>query len=87
MILSSPLAHEIGPSEWYVASRTATAASQPNRLTIAIKNEALPHGKIRKTTNSTAAATETSAVAVVSLAASALFVLFLLLPCGAPAVV
>ena len=41
-------------------SRAASAAIQPNRVTIAIRNEALPQGKIRNTTKSALAATETT---------------------------
>jgi hypothetical protein len=37
----------------------ASAAIQPNRVTIAIRNEALPEGKIRNTTKSALAAIET----------------------------
>ena len=38
--------------------RAASAAIQPNRVTIASRNEALPQGKIRNTTKSALAATE-----------------------------
>ena len=45
-----------------VASRAARAAIQANRVTIAIRNEALPDGKSRKTTKSPTAASETTAI-------------------------
>jgi hypothetical protein len=38
----------------------ASTAIQPNRVTIAIRNEALPEGKIRNTTKSALAAIETT---------------------------
>jgi hypothetical protein len=40
----------------------ASAAIQPNRVTIAIRNEALPEGKIRNTTKSALAAIETTRI-------------------------
>ena len=42
--------------------RAASAAIQPNRVTIAIRNEALPQGKIRNTTKSAPAASETTPI-------------------------
>ncbi len=42
--------------------RAASAAIQPNRVTIAIRNEALPQGKIRNTTKSALAASETTPI-------------------------
>ena len=43
-------------------SRAASAAIQPNRVTIAIRNEAMPQGKIRNTTKSALAASETTPI-------------------------
>jgi hypothetical protein len=48
--------------EWCVARRPATAAIQANRVMIAIRNVALPHGNSRKTTKNALAATEMTAI-------------------------
>lgn len=45
-----------------MASRKATAVIQAKTVTIATRNEALPHGKSRKTMKSALAATETTAI-------------------------
>jgi hypothetical protein len=42
--------------------RAASAAIQPKSVTIAIRNEALPQGKIRNATNSALAASETTPI-------------------------